>query len=211
MTLVRSEIEDEWMCEGSDTSFNCSALPQFTDFFTTISNNLDNYEYSDYSYCPFNIANRYSECVISYYNNCYTTLTDDEKIVFIMNMPLIGDSKTLCVKNRPYKKEFREHLSCLTALGHNDLQTKILLKQIKEFISEQKLQYQSKREDDLEHKLTINDQIELKDLREVTFEKCQIRSEVLRLTYMQVRRHCGLKTEKFFRQMYGNIWPSPII
>lgn len=52
MTLVRSEIEDEWMCEGSDKSVNCSALPQFVDFFTTISDNIDNYKYTDYSYCP---------------------------------------------------------------------------------------------------------------------------------------------------------------
>ncbi|XP_027837900.2 uncharacterized protein LOC114120244 [Aphis gossypii] len=211
MTLVRSELDFEWMCEGSDKRVNCSALPQFADFLSTISDNLDNSEYSDYSYCPFKIADRYSECIISYYNNCYTSITEDEKIVFLMNMPLIGNSKTLCAKDKPYKKEFRKHLSCMKALSHDDLHPKILLKQVKEYLAEQQLQYQTKSEDDLEHKPTMNDQIELRYLREVTFEKCQIRSEYIRLLYILIQSQCGLKTEKFFRQLYSNVWPMPAI
>lgn len=61
----------------------------------------------------------------------------------------------------------------MKTLSHDDLHPKILLKQVKEYLAEQQLQYQSKSEDDLEHKPTMNDQIELRYLREVTFEKCQ--------------------------------------
>uniref|UniRef100_A0A2S2N7Q0 Uncharacterized protein n=1 Tax=Schizaphis graminum TaxID=13262 RepID=A0A2S2N7Q0_SCHGA len=147
-------------------------------------------------------------------------MTFENKYMLLLNLPPQEDnSKILCNKDRPYKQEFREHLVCLKMVKEDDrdVQTEVLRKQWLQNLVLQKLKYQSKLKDrqeqkkpttdkDIQDKLKI-DQMEFQFLRELNPEKCQNLTNFSRSQYVKIRTLCGLKTEKFFQQMYNNYWP----
>lgn len=50
--MAKSQILVEWICEDTNTMGNCSTIPRITDLLHIISDNSDNYEYTDLHYCP---------------------------------------------------------------------------------------------------------------------------------------------------------------
>ncbi|XP_026814022.1 uncharacterized protein LOC113554396 [Rhopalosiphum maidis] len=220
VTLARSdEIKNEWICEESDLKGNCSSTPKFKYFIKEIIDNIDNYEYSDNYYCPFNIVERFSKCVYSYYDNCFANMTFPMKYMLLLNLPPQEDNlRILCTKDRSYKQEFLEHLVCLNMVEYDhDVQTEVLRKQWLQNLVLQKLKYQSKIIDrdeqdkpttdkDIQDKLKM-DQIEFQLLHDLNPEKCQNLTNFLRSYYVKIRTLCGLKAVKFFQQIYNNYWP----
>ncbi|XP_025199481.1 uncharacterized protein LOC112597583 [Melanaphis sacchari] len=206
ITLVRSEIEGEWICEEIDLKGNCSDSPEIKNFIDITINKINNYEYQDNYYCPFNIVERYSKCIHLYFQSCNIHMPIKDKYLFLVNMPPVDNSRMLCTKGRPYKKEFREHMACLKALKENDVQTEVLREKLLYYMKQNFENQSIVINEDLQDKLTING-VDMELLYNMNPMKCQIYSEFIRLRYMQVYTQCGSKTEKFSRQLFSNIWP----
>ncbi|XP_026818781.1 uncharacterized protein LOC113557451 [Rhopalosiphum maidis] len=183
-TLVKSEIAVEWICEDTRQMGNCSTIPKITDLLQMIS---ENYEYPDIYFCPFNIVERHTKCMYSYLYYCHTQINNDLKqnILEMYNKPL-EDSKNLCTKRRSYRKEFIEHVSCSKAVLKAD-------RQWQNYVDQQKLE--------------IGQSMENMELD----QKCLLIWDYWHSTNMYIRTQCGIKTEKFHRQVLGNMWPLSLL
>ncbi|XP_022171873.1 uncharacterized protein LOC111034804 [Myzus persicae] len=182
MTLAQSQIAVEWICKDTNSMGNCTTIPKLTDLLQIISDNSDNYEFTDSHYCPFSIVERYAKCMKSYVDSCKPYMVDEVQNIFLNYMPKIEDAETLCTKGRAYKKEFREHSTCTKAFLTAD--------------------------DDWEQYLQIiiwkyGQSIDDMD----AIQRCKMVSIFWQVTSTNIRKKCGAKTEKFSRQLLSNMWP----
>ncbi|CAH1737595.1 unnamed protein product [Aphis gossypii] len=188
MMLAKSEIAVEWICPDTEQMGNCSTVPKITDLLQRIS---ENNEYPDLYYCPFNIVERYSKCMQYFLYSCYAHSSDPDKtLLATYYLPFNEDSKKLCTKGRPYRKEFIEHAACTNAV----LKAEHLWKQYWQQKTSELGELEKKNIDDMP-----------------TNEKCQLINNYWDSTNMHIRFQCGFKTEKFHRQVLGNMWPFSIL
>ncbi|XP_015369525.1 PREDICTED: uncharacterized protein LOC107165685 [Diuraphis noxia] len=180
--LAKSQILVEWICEDTNAMGNCSTIPRITDLLQIISDNSDNYEYTDIHYCPFAIVERHAKCMKSYVKSCDTYMSEAIQNIFYTYMPEIVDAETLCTEGRPYKKEFREHVACTKELLYAD-------QEWEQYVEIQELLYGQ----------TI-DAIEV-------HKKCQFINNFWYSMVLNIRKKCGRKTEKFSRQVLSKMWP----
>ncbi|XP_060865775.1 uncharacterized protein LOC132941648 isoform X2 [Metopolophium dirhodum] len=185
-TLAQSQIAVEWICEDTKSMGNCSRVPKMTDLLQIISQNSDDYEYTDYHYCPNYIVERHIKCVRTYFDSCYRHMTPFMRNIFLAYVPLTESAETFCDKNRPYKKEFREHMSCTKALLEAD-------DDWEDFADDAEMQYGQSIDD-----MTAR-------------SKCKVVSCYWRELTTEIRKQCGPKTEKFSRQVLSYMWPISML
>ncbi|KAL5241735.1 hypothetical protein ACI65C_009145 [Semiaphis heraclei] len=180
--MAKSQILVEWICEDTNTMGNCSTIPRITDLLHIISDNSDNYEYTDLHYCPFAIAERYGKCMESYVRSCETYMSEAIKKIFSSYMPEIVNAETLCTKGRPYKKEFRDHVACTKELLNAD-------QEWEQHVEIHELKYEQNLDAIEAHK------------------KCQFINSFWYNMVLNIRKKCGRKTERFSREVLSNMWP----
>ncbi|XP_022174198.1 uncharacterized protein LOC111036479 [Myzus persicae] len=204
-TLVKSEDAAEWICEEINQMGNCSSLPKIPPLIRMMEIKSNTNEYPDAFYCPYSIVNMNTKCIHTYFLSCYDHMTEEEKTFFSENLPMFDDL-SFCIPNRPYKKEFKEHSACLRELAISNDQLDEPQKEWQLNLERQKLMYELQKFEEMEND-QITDIVDLHFWRLHDQKKCQYFKDFMRLRYIQMRSRCGMKTEKFFRQLLGNIWP----
>ncbi|CAI6365676.1 unnamed protein product [Macrosiphum euphorbiae] len=185
-TLAQSQIAVEWVCHEPKIMGNCTRVPRITDLLQIFSQSSDDGEYGDLHYCPHYIVERHTNCMRTYYNSCYRYMSEFVRDVFLGYLPRTESAKILCNNNRPYKKEFREHMACTRAMLSAD-------DDFEEYMIESEMQYGQLIED-----MDTND-------------KCDVVNCFWSGLITKIRKQCGSKTEKFSRQVLSNLWPVSML
>ncbi|XP_008182368.1 uncharacterized protein LOC100575730 [Acyrthosiphon pisum] len=180
---VRSDFSIEWICEETNAIGNCSTIPKITDWLQFLADNIDNDEYTDLYYCPFNIAERHAMCMVSFLKNCQQKMSEAKRHVAYSYMPRIDKAATHCPEGRPYKKEFREYTNCTRVMYNNE-----------------------PKEWEVH---SVNQQIEFGLLpRKMEFrQKCDVYRKYWEMQSSWILRDCGPKAEKFSRHVLSYMWP----
>ncbi|XP_022171874.1 uncharacterized protein LOC111034805 [Myzus persicae] len=183
MILTKSQVEIDWMCHETNSWGNCSTLPKITDWLQTISDKIDSDEYTDIDYCPFEIVERHARCMGLFLETCQQYLPESKQHFASSFMPRTEETaETHCVKGRPYKNEFRAHTACTKLMFDSDNQWRT-------------------------HEVNQEVEFGLIPMDTDFYEKCYIYRKYWQMQNSWIREKCGMRTEKFSRQVLSNMWP----
>ncbi|CAI6365992.1 unnamed protein product [Macrosiphum euphorbiae] len=185
MVCVRSDDASiEWACKETRAIGNCSTMPKITDWLQTLSDNIDNEEYTDLLYCPFDIVEKHAQCMVLYLRSCSQQLMmEPTRQIAFSYLPQTERAETHCNRRRSYKKEFRGHSNCTKVMYNNEPQ-------------------------EWEVHM-VNQEIEfgLLSKRMEFSKKCDVYHKYWEMQSSWILKECGASTEKFSRQVLSNMYP----